>query len=1559
MSTSDPIGSLFEAKERALTYQPLLLVDITQNDGTVLHLCTHDLTEDLTHVAEAAIPGVHGAGERLPERSFPWINAQGDKIEYLPRITNQDLAATQALSEDGIDITPTVSLKIADPDQEFFTNFELNSTVGFKGATMVLTLILVDVAAYTASGFDGTVGNFKASYSDDTLGVFIGQCNPATEDNDEELVVSAVSKLNMKKILIPKIPIQKRCPWILPQKFRTTDPNGNLVTIDQWTGTLTTADGTSHIPGAQDIDSPFFPCGFDNGLTRGNSIFPDNMEQQDWVLSTDHCRYTKAGCEKLGMYGTDNQGRHTGSFGGFQFDLAANNFMDWRGKSYIEGVQMEGTNNPVIAKYNYYVPFLYGTCWVDCVVLNVLGDPNSTRGEALVCFGEVGNIIQVVVNDVMIPPASFRYTGYYPSQLQTQTDYLNSGDAPYPTTTEVLPDTSTVPISFCWNTTPILVDTVYPHHLRTGGRISVDGVNSDGSHGRNSANGVWAVVVDGNPETSTRLALVGSSGNQNYTGGGTVSTNLPANTATINTKRWNIVNWGGRNGSPTSDAPLNSAGDPYGNYCVIEYVVPSSVAQSNSVPRVRALVDGPVLPVFQGDDPTPADYVRLGSPYNENPVWQILDILIKSNWTYDQIDLSSFVKAAKVCDEMIDYTDQFGTTQQHQRFACSFVLNSQKNAADVLRSLRQSCNAMLIPNVNGKLKILIKRDIASQQPDPIVGSNSSETIESGSPDGGTGYLAYDFTESDILRVGNKTTFKIHQVPIQQAANKIKVSFQDKENAYQQDGLTIVDDYDYTNVGEVQTMLQVDGPNTYDHVQRIVTMMLAEIHKGNPSAQSHGTMQFSFDTTFKAAHLNVGDIVRITFIQRGIEKQLCRVISKQPSGNFEGLRLVVQWHDDIWYSDEFGQGLVQDSGSLGQNNKNRHPFPWMPWQVQPDPKDPMYPPFPDTCWNFKVAQSYQKNADDSQTATIQVTGKMPVNQFASKVRKPIVPPQGSGSAGGGTFPGPNIYYVAMCAKDAAGMYSAPSQHVRIDLPANTDSGGLRVDRVIVDPGVSTLAVFAGTNPDALTFHSEAGASSGGHASVSLSSFKERTWGVPDVMAQYVTVKAKLIWHAGVFGVALTEVTGDGEGGTIKVLGADWDVDQWVDRQCIVMSKPPEVEGDPPGDLPIWQFSVSGNTEDTLTVIPNPETAGVLPGAALVMRMKPEITDTDSATLVITDASWVNSTNDFLSPVDVINVQDNGDGTATIYTGGPHAFDGSRKIYISGVNGAPEVNGRWTTYTVDSDTTFTITVTISTDYIDGGTTAEQVNGMTPGEEVGRMFRVIGGTGVGETGIISANTNTSITLSQPLHRALAEDSVCIIEEPMWRHTAKSNLIKNSDPSAEMTINLPVANVTGESLLVIGITTDGKGLECPEDISPVREIYMIGAGGATFIRDWLCKAIISDNPMAVSEDVMVNHYRVRVNKGEYVQLLDVAIQAKDPPTGADAKFDMLVSKDGGDTWDTIFTEDIVLENGKKGADFDSDRFEIDKLYRDNLIRVDVTQVGATKTGGQVEIDLKGKVFA
>src|SRR5678809_1367423 len=76
--------------------------------------------------------------------------------------------------------------------------------------------------------------------------------------------------------------------------------------------------------------------------------------------------------------------------------------------------------SPVIAneaRYNDFVPLVYGTAWYQPPVVVARNDGNLTHVEVLLGMGEIDDVVKVIVNDSEIPEgitgADMTGTGWY------------------------------------------------------------------------------------------------------------------------------------------------------------------------------------------------------------------------------------------------------------------------------------------------------------------------------------------------------------------------------------------------------------------------------------------------------------------------------------------------------------------------------------------------------------------------------------------------------------------------------------------------------------------------------------------------------------------------------------------------------------------------------------------------------------------------------------------------------------------------------------------------------------------------------------------------------------------------------------------------------------------------------------------------------------------------------------------------------------------------------------------------------------------------------------------
>src|SRR5205823_1877913 len=137
--------------------------------------------------------------------------------------------------------------------------------------------------------------------------------------------------------------------------------------------------------------SPFFRCGYSADQSNGTG----NLNGGSPFTS---CAHTRSDCEQRGMFSADSTHRQTARFGGIEF-VPPTILVRGAGQknSQLSAVQ----DNQ--ARYNDFVPLVYGTQWHAPDVVFSRNDGNLTRMEVLLAMGEIQGVLKVVVNDIEIP----------------------------------------------------------------------------------------------------------------------------------------------------------------------------------------------------------------------------------------------------------------------------------------------------------------------------------------------------------------------------------------------------------------------------------------------------------------------------------------------------------------------------------------------------------------------------------------------------------------------------------------------------------------------------------------------------------------------------------------------------------------------------------------------------------------------------------------------------------------------------------------------------------------------------------------------------------------------------------------------------------------------------------------------------------------------------------------------------------------------------------------------------------------------------------------------------
>jgi len=445
-----------------------------------------------------------------------------DNDIYEARILQHNLFEWRSGSEAGTDSTAKVSVTLANADS-YFSQIERN--IGWKGAQLTVRFVFYDLAV-------GAVATESRT-------LFRGIANSPEEITEATLRLSFANRLNLQRVILPEVRISRRCPWTFP----STDEQRQEALTGSARGRL----------------SSTFRCGYSAGL-------PSGVGNLNGSVPFASCDYSRAQCVERGMFDQDGASHLTRRFGGVEFVPAS---------VMVRGFGEGGSHvSPIIdneARYNDFVPLVYGTAWYQPPVVMGRNDGNLTRIEVMLGMGEIQGVVKVIVNDIEIPEG------------QAGTDMTATG---------------------------------------------------------------WYSLV--HPGTRT-----------------------------------------GAFNMDFRDAAGNALGDPYGSMAFLSLVVPNRIQSGTSTPRVQVLLEG--LKLAQYD----ATGSSLGELFSNNPAWVLLDVLRRSGWSEQEIDLQSFAKTAAYCEEAISTTDLHGNATSFPRYQCNLLVSKKRSAAEMVHGNRSGAGLLV------------------------------------------------------------------------------------------------------------------------------------------------------------------------------------------------------------------------------------------------------------------------------------------------------------------------------------------------------------------------------------------------------------------------------------------------------------------------------------------------------------------------------------------------------------------------------------------------------------------------------------------------------------------------------------------------------------------------------------------------------------------------------------------------------------------------------------------------------------------------------------------------
>jgi hypothetical protein len=284
---------------------------------------------------------------------------------YTGRVLKHNLFDFQLSSDDAMDSVAQVSLVLANADSQLS---EIEAAFGWKGTQVTVYFAFANLAT-------------GATTTESTI-VFRGVASDPDEITEDTLQLTFSNKLSLLRVGLPEIRIQRQCPWNFPTAAdqRSQAINGNRF-------------------------SRYSRCGYSADIAGGFG----NLNGSQAFTNCDHSR---ASCVARGMFNSDSHGKTTARFGGLEFVPSSVLVRSYGDKTHKESRVAEN-----LAKYNDYIPMVYGTGWLAAPAIFARNDGNLTHMEVLLGVGPIDQVFKVVVSGIEIPKAvagtDMTATGWY------------------------------------------------------------------------------------------------------------------------------------------------------------------------------------------------------------------------------------------------------------------------------------------------------------------------------------------------------------------------------------------------------------------------------------------------------------------------------------------------------------------------------------------------------------------------------------------------------------------------------------------------------------------------------------------------------------------------------------------------------------------------------------------------------------------------------------------------------------------------------------------------------------------------------------------------------------------------------------------------------------------------------------------------------------------------------------------------------------------------------------------------------------------------------------------
>ncbi len=493
---------------------------------------------------------------------------------------------------------------------------------------------------------------------------------------------------------------------------------------------------------------------------------------------------------------------------------------------------------------------------------------------------------------------------------------------------------------------------------------------------------------------------------------------------------FNVVTHGAREGAFNPDFP---EGDPYGSLAMMSVVAPNRVSEGRTLPRIEVLADGLRLPQYD------LNGALVAETYTNNPAWVLLDLLRRCGWRIADVHLASFARAAAYCAEPIPARDLHGNAVTIPRFQCNLALQHRRSAAEVIRGVRNAARLYLTYGSDGRLEARVENTLALQQPQRAAGSNSAAPLDGGWP-------AYEFGDgssafSGIVRRNGAPAIRVWSRSMAETPNRVTLEFQDAFNEYQQDSVSVADAEDVLRTGqEISIGVPALGAANFHQAARVVRWWLDKAVDGNTFVE--------FETSVRAAGLQPGDIITLTYLKEEFERQPFRILSIKPGLNFGTALITAQIHKDAWYRDDTGE----DNSDAGRQRRSEIGLPRPLAGTVVDEYGEM---------QFGITESV-----DAAGRVVLQAAFAPPERPAAGIGIPMLSLAAAVDTTGGSLKGDQTLYYAIAAVDAEGRRTGLSFVVRATVPPGSDTNRVTLAGLSFSAGTAAFDVYRGEWPERL-------------------------------------------------------------------------------------------------------------------------------------------------------------------------------------------------------------------------------------------------------------------------------------------------------------------------------------------------------------------------------------------------------------------------------------------------------------------------------------------------------------